>query len=77
MKRNNIFFDICAASTILGIVMWIISITCYTFTGITLYWIPFCGLAAFAIAAISFIVAVTMHCYGMLKCRRKGENKVE
>ena len=77
MKRNNIFFDICAAFAILGIVMWMILITCYTFTGITPYWIPFCGLAAFAIAAISFIVAITMHCCRMLKCSRKGENKVE
>ena len=60
MKRNNIFFDICAAFTILGILMWMIAITYYMFSGVTLYLVPSFGLAAFAIAAISLVIAIVI-----------------
>lgn len=57
MKITKFLIDVGGALTILGLVLWLIIVTCIRFLGITLDVLACIGLTSFCIAAICFIVA--------------------
>jgi len=77
MKKNNIFFDLCAIFTILGIVIWNIIAIYYLITSQTIPYLASYGVASFLLAMVCLVIAIIILVIRLVQKRKleKGEKK--
>ena len=76
MKKNNIFFDLCAIFTILGIVIWNIIAIYYLITSQTIPYLASYGVASFLLAMVCLVIgAIILFVKWMQKRKLKKVEK--